>query len=480
MSDIFPADYAGSLTWHSITDLPGVDKATVRFRITPEDAHLGIALESADFHLDNNEPPFAVMDDTPDTLTISMDIGYSLSDAESDTLSLLVDYSLDLGQSWLAASLLNETINIAPADYTGTANWQTFADVGFQRLSDVQVRITPSDVDPGSPVTATGLTIRNYPADYTGDLIINTEDLAVFAAAWNAVPQEVIYEIGPATGEVPELMPQPDGVLDFEDLTVFAQMWNWSFANNGFAKSIPTLAKTTPGKPSVKLVQRIPADLWRWDGSIKVDVFVNGVKDLMMVDGVISSAQGTIRLVEVEDGGYLGQFFEATPLFTQISSDSSQTLFALAGLSVVEPTSIQRLPVATLHFRPLAQKSQILVLDYSLRGIKGNPNEAGQIEIELQDLLPGKFALHQNYPNPFNPTTTIRFELPSAAQVYLLVYDILGREVIRLRQEQLDAGYHEVIWKGRDLAGRDIASGIYIARLATPEFTKSIKMVLLK
>ena len=485
LSDIIPSQYSASLTWHSASDLPGVDRATVRFRITPHDAHIGVALETNDFHLDNNEPPSAVLVNTPDTVSVNMDIAYSLSDSESDTLSLLVDYSLDQGQSWVPASLLSvltlgEITIIAPVDYTGTAIWQTLADVGFQRLSGVQLRITPSDVDPGSPATATDVTIRNYPADYTGDLIINTEDLAVFAAAWNAEPQEVIYEIGPATGEVPELNPQPDGVLDFEDLTVFAQMWNWSFANNGFAKSIPALAKATPGNPSVRLVQRIPADLWRWDGSIMVDVFVSDIEDLMMVDGVVSSAQGDIGLLEVENGGYLGQFFEATPLFTQISSDSSHTLFALVGLSVVEPTSVQPLPVATLHFRPMARKSQTLVLDYVLRGITGDPIEAGQIEIELQDLMPGKFALHQNYPNPFNPTTTIRFELAKPVDAHLVVYDILGREVITLRQEHLDAGYHQVLWKGRDLAGRDIASGIYIARLGTPEYTKSIKMVLLK
>jgi len=56
----------------------------------------------------------------------------------------------------------------------------------------------------------------------------------------------------------------------------------------------------------------------------------------------------------------------------------------------------------------------------------------------------------------------------------------MGREVIRLRQEHLEAGYHQVLWDGGDEAGREIASGIYIARLVTPEFTKSIKMVLLK
>ena len=61
-----------------------------------------------------------------------------------------------------------------------------------------------------------------------------------------------------------------------------------------------------------------------------------------------------------------------------------------------------------------------------------------------------------------------------------MVYDILGREVIRLRQEHLEAGYHQVLWDGSDEAGREIASGVYITRLVTPEFTKAIKLALLK
>ena len=56
--------------------------------------------------------------------------------------------------------------------------------------------------------------------------------------------------------------------------------------------------------------------------------------------------------------------------------------------------------------------------------------------------IPGKFALHQNYPNPFNPSTTLRLALPQAAQVTLLVYDLLGREVARLLDGAWPAGTH--------------------------------------
>ena len=94
--------------------------------------------------------------------------------------------------------------------------------------------------------------------------------------------------------------------------------------------------------------------------------------------------------------------------------------------------------------------------------------------------LPTVYALHNAYPNPFNPTVTIRYELPEPAEVSLIVYNLLGREVLRLVHGRVDAGYQTAVWNGRTSAGTGAPSGMYIARLVTPKYTKSVKMVLLK
>ena len=94
--------------------------------------------------------------------------------------------------------------------------------------------------------------------------------------------------------------------------------------------------------------------------------------------------------------------------------------------------------------------------------------------------VPEAFALHANYPNPFNPSTTIGFDLPLAAIVTLTVYDILGREVVRLENRPMGAGYHQAVWDGRTSDGREAPTGIYFAQLVTPTSTRAIKMVLLK
>ncbi len=94
--------------------------------------------------------------------------------------------------------------------------------------------------------------------------------------------------------------------------------------------------------------------------------------------------------------------------------------------------------------------------------------------------LPLAYALNQNYPNPFNPQTTIQFALPSAAKIRIVVYDLSGREVVQLVDQHLEPGYHQLVWNGRDAWGRVVPTGIYVTRLITSEYTKSIKMLLLK
>lgn len=88
---------------------------------------------------------------------------------------------------------------------------------------------------------------------------------------------------------------------------------------------------------------------------------------------------------------------------------------------------------------------------------------------------PVSFALGQNYPNPFNLTTEIAFSLPVASQVKLTIFDLPGRTVVTLVNQELLAGHHVATFNGTDLA-----SGIYIYRIETEGLTASKKMILLK
>lgn len=98
---------------------------------------------------------------------------------------------------------------------------------------------------------------------------------------------------------------------------------------------------------------------------------------------------------------------------------------------------------------------------------------------------PRTFSLSQNYPNPFNPSTTIRFDLPSAGRVSLKVFDVLGREVTTLVEGEMNGGSFEVPWNGEDGQQSPASSGMYLYRLVfTPESGSPIvnikKMLLLR
>ena len=87
---------------------------------------------------------------------------------------------------------------------------------------------------------------------------------------------------------------------------------------------------------------------------------------------------------------------------------------------------------------------------------------------ERSDKMPQGFALHQNYPNPFNPATTISYEIPAAGHVTIKIYDLTGRLVKVLVNQNLQPGAHSITWDGTDMRGAKVAAGIYIYQI---EFT---------
>jgi len=114
-------------------------------------------------------------------------------------------------------------------------------------------------------------------------------------------------------------------------------------------------------------------------------------------------------------------------------------------------------------------------------GAYGGPNAASWIIVGIEDdeteelQTPTVFELSQNYPNPFNPSTTIQYSIKERSSVELVLYDILGRQVVVLVNEEQDAGYYKIKFN----AGR-LASGIYLYRLRAGDFVETKKMVLMK
>ncbi len=107
---------------------------------------------------------------------------------------------------------------------------------------------------------------------------------------------------------------------------------------------------------------------------------------------------------------------------------------------------------------------------------------------DVLDILPRGFELKQNFPNPFNPTTTLRFGVPELSGINLSVYDIQGKRIRTLISREITPGWHEVDWDGRNDAGLQVATGMYLARMQfdktetnkTSRLGRTIKMLFLK
>ncbi len=89
--------------------------------------------------------------------------------------------------------------------------------------------------------------------------------------------------------------------------------------------------------------------------------------------------------------------------------------------------------------------------------------------------IPKEFILYQNYPNPFNPSTTFRYSIPNESRVIIKVYDILGKEIETLVNEEKPTGSYEITWNASKLS-----SGVYFYRLQAGEFISIKKMLVLK
>ena len=113
--------------------------------------------------------------------------------------------------------------------------------------------------------------------------------------------------------------------------------------------------------------------------------------------------------------------------------------------------------------------------NYRLRQVDYNGTFEYSNSIEVEVLNPDKFELNQNYPNPFNPITSIKFSLPSAGNVKLSVYNLLGQEVQTLVNGFKAAGVHTVSFEAKNLN-----SGIYLYKLEANGLTSVKKMTLLK
>jgi hypothetical protein len=117
--------------------------------------------------------------------------------------------------------------------------------------------------------------------------------------------------------------------------------------------------------------------------------------------------------------------------------------------------------------------------NYRLKQIDNNGNFEYSNSLEVILDTPSKSEALQNYPNPFNPSTTISYKIQSQCRTTIKIYDLIGKEVAILVNEEKPAGKYEVVWNGKDNSGKKLTSGVYFYKLIAGTFIQTRKMLLL-
>jgi hypothetical protein len=117
-----------------------------------------------------------------------------------------------------------------------------------------------------------------------------------------------------------------------------------------------------------------------------------------------------------------------------------------------------------------------------LNGNESDPSIIVTVTLAIDNGLavPMEFALQQNYPNPFNPSTQIQYALSTDANVSIAIYDLVGRKIRTLVNEQVNAGYHSTLWNATNEMGAPVSAGVYIYTITANDFRDVKKMILLK
>tara|TARA_A100001037_G_scaffold304763_1_gene342644 strand:- start:1138 stop:4539 length:3402 start_codon:yes stop_codon:yes gene_type:complete len=104
----------------------------------------------------------------------------------------------------------------------------------------------------------------------------------------------------------------------------------------------------------------------------------------------------------------------------------------------------------------------------------------GFLSLDNSATVPNEFALYPNFPNPFNPATMITYDLPKDIDVRIEIYDIMGRNINTLVNQNMSAGRHFIPWNATDILGNQVSGGIYLYRLQAGENVLTRKMILMK
>lgn len=333
---------------------------------------------------------------------------------------------------------------------------------------------------------------RGMPFDCNSDCYIDYDDLVCLAMSWHCRVGEDCFN--------PAMDCPVDDYVNYRDMFNFSMLWH-----TGCDDSWDTLISCEPVSPAPMRWLSQGAEVQRSGGAkvqqiystvslsndrrLEVNIMANQITDLHGLNIDLSFNSQKLEVIEVEPGDLIS----GMPFF---KVDTRQ-----AGLINLAGTFLGRDPgvdgsgvVAKVIFKvnnPDASTElrldQVIAADHNNVHYNLTPGELGSV-ITLRDLIPSRNSLHQNYPNPMNPETWLPFSLSTRDNVVINIYSLSGQLIRRLALGEKEAGHYTAkggiksaaYWDGKDEAGEEVASGIYLYQLQAGSFVSTRKMIVLK
>ena len=302
--------------------------------------------------------------------------------------------------------------------------------------------------------------------DFVGNRVIELDDFHVFAAFFgNDEEVEPAFDLN------------NDGKIGVLDLIKFARL---------FARDNPAGGGAVAAKGGIPGGQI--SDLFNFDSvydskteHMEFTILMNDVEALggYAFDAVYDSK--TFELVEIVSSTFLEEN-GGSQLSFDYKADGVVTIASVLK-ELNENTAVSGDGIAaTLKFKWLGdgESNNIQIADIQILDAFGAVSYFASFD--ALDLIPVPlvFELKNNYPNPFNPTTTIEYAMPHTELVRIDIVNVLGQIVTTLINEEVQAGFHKVVWNGKNALGSPVASGIYIYKIKAGTFTSVKRLTLLK
>jgi hypothetical protein len=424
------------------------------------------------------EKPIIAMNINQSLITYSSIIDFSSTYIYNDTLSYFIDYSIDGGTQWFNQFYTDTLINKLSMTY----DWNVFETLGWDYIEDVHIRFYANNGNVFSDtVLIDSLTIANIAGDYIyepeSELGIQANDIAQLLSIFYQEGDSLgYYDIGPSSGIAPNIFSDPDKIINFEDLSTFTQMWYWSTQLFAPITEIEMTNANSIQNSNIIIEKNLGGSN---EISSNYSIKYYSQEKQRGFDLVLRYDPKYLNIINIDLGQSIDDRYFALVNHSESDGIFTASIWTKDNTSILMKGDLINLRLEKIDNDLNNQNLDLFIEPHIALGQKESILNYS-IEIPKDEVTPKAFSLDQNFPNPFNPTTQINYEISKLGSVELIIYDLLGNQVLKLVNRIQTPGQKSVQWNGKDKLGINVGTGIYFYTLNLGNQSKTKKMIYMK